>query len=67
MITIFRCYNASVDHLFSPLAYNSSTTHSGFEHVFLGEIDDGKVKGVHNWIWLYQMEKKQLIDYQVNN
>jgi len=37
---------------------------SGFEHVFLGEIDDGKVKGVHNWIWLYKMEKKGIIDYQ---
>ena len=37
----------------------------GFEHVFLGEIDDGKVKGVHNWIWLYKMEKKGNIDYQV--
>jgi len=37
---------------------------SGFEHVFLGEIDDGKVKGVHNWIWLYKMEKQGLIDYQ---
>lgn len=37
---------------------------SGFEHVFLGEIDDGKVKGSHNWIWFYQMEKKGLINYQ---
>jgi len=37
---------------------------SGFEHVFLGEIDDGKVKGVHNWIWFYKMEKRGLIDYQ---
>ena len=38
---------------------------TGFEHVFLGEIDDGKVKGSHNWIWFYQMEKKGLINYQV--
>lgn len=37
---------------------------SGFEHVFLGEIDDGKVKGSHNWIWFYEMEKKGKIDYQ---
>jgi len=37
---------------------------SGFEHVFLGEIDDGKVKGSHNWIWFYKMEKRGLIDYQ---
>ena len=21
----------------------------GFEHVFVGEIDDGHVKGLHNW------------------
>jgi len=37
---------------------------SGFEHVFLGELDDGKVKGVHNWIWFYKMEKRGLVDYQ---
>ena len=26
---------------------------SGFEHVFLGEIDERKFKGMHNWIWMY--------------
>jgi len=37
---------------------------NGFEHVFMGEVDDGEVKGMHNWIWSYQMEKKGILDYK---
>lgn len=37
---------------------------SGFEHAFLGEIDGGEVKGVHNWIWVYLKEKAGWVDYQ---
>ena len=37
---------------------------SGFEHVFLGEIRDGQVTGFHNWLHLYQQEKKGLFDYR---
>ena len=37
---------------------------SGFEHVFVGEIKDGKVSGMHNWIQLYLEEKKGTLDYK---
>jgi len=37
---------------------------SGFEHVFLGEIDDGQAKGIHNWVWIYKQEKLGNLDYQ---
>jgi len=30
---------------------------SGFEHVFLGEIDGGQTKGYHNWVSAYFDEK----------
>jgi len=30
---------------------------SGFEHVFLGEIDRGQAKGMHNWVYAYFGEK----------
>lgn len=37
---------------------------SGFEHVFVGEIKNGKVSGFHNWIYFYQQEKKGDVDYR---
>eukprot|EP00898_Chlorokybus_atmophyticus_P008560 jgi/Chlat1/8705/Chrsp88S08073 len=37
---------------------------SGFEHVFLGEQDRGEVKGCHNWIQIYLLEQKNLLDYR---
>uniref|UniRef100_A0A0K6SAD4 EndoU domain-containing protein n=2 Tax=Chromera velia CCMP2878 TaxID=1169474 RepID=A0A0K6SAD4_9ALVE len=37
---------------------------SGFEHVFVGEVKDGKVSGMHNWVQLYLEEKKGELDYR---
>jgi poly(U)-specific endoribonuclease len=36
---------------------------SGFEHVFLGEIKDGAVTGMHNWIQLFLEEKRNNFNY----
>ena len=37
---------------------------SGFEHVFVGEIKNNEVTGLHNWIRIYIEEKKNLLDYR---
>lgn len=46
--------------------YRRTTTNdsSGFEHVFLGEIKDGEVTGMHNWVQLYEEEKRRNLDYR---
>jgi len=36
---------------------------SSFEHVFVGEIRHEEVKGMHNWIRIYQEEQKGELDY----
>ena len=37
---------------------------SGFEHVFVGEIKNEKVVGLHNWIQIYHEEKRGTFDYK---
>ena len=37
---------------------------SGFEHVFIGEIKNGEVTGLHNWIRIYLEEKQKTLDYR---
>ncbi|TDH72332.1 uncharacterized protein CCR75_003429 [Bremia lactucae] len=37
---------------------------SGFEHIFVGEQKNGKICGCHNWLQVYNEERKGLIDYQ---
>ncbi|KAM4700985.1 uridylate-specific endoribonuclease D-like [Discoglossus pictus] len=36
---------------------------SGFEHVFHGEIHNGKISGFHNWVQLYLQEKAGQVNY----
>lgn len=39
---------------------------SGFEHVFCGEVRDGKISGFHNWVRFYLEERKgvSVLDYR---
>jgi poly(U)-specific endoribonuclease len=39
---------------------------SGFEHVFLGEIEEDKVVGCHNWLNIYALERKGEFNYMVS-
>lgn len=37
---------------------------SGFEHVFLAENKNSTIIGLHNWIYMYEMEKAGRVDYK---
>jgi Endoribonuclease XendoU len=37
---------------------------SGFEHVFLSEVKNEGVMGLHNWIYMYEAEKQGDLDYK---
>lgn len=37
---------------------------SGFEHVFLAENKNNTIIGLHNWIYMYEMEKAGHVDYK---
>lgn len=37
---------------------------SGFEHVFLAENKNSTVIGLHNWVYMYEMEKAGHVDYK---
>jgi len=42
---------------------DGTTDTSGFEHVFVGEIDGNKVSGYHNWVSIYLEEQLGNLDY----
>jgi len=37
---------------------------SGFEHVFLNEVKNGTIIGLHNWIYFYEEEKAGRLNYK---
>lgn len=37
---------------------------SGFEHVFLSEVKNGTVMGLHNWIYLFEIENAGDLNYK---
>lgn len=37
---------------------------SGFEHVFMSEVKEGNVIGLHNYIYMAEEEKERDVDYK---
>ncbi|KAK2155015.1 hypothetical protein LSH36_251g03121 [Paralvinella palmiformis] len=53
---------------FSPYTRTGGTMDSsGFEHVFLGEIDDNSAKGYHGWVKAYKDEQTGAFEYLGND
>lgn len=37
---------------------------SAFEHIFLSELKNGTIMGLHNWVYFYDQEKAGKVDYK---
>lgn len=37
---------------------------SGFEHVFVNEVKNGTIIGLHNWVYFHEEEKAGHLDYK---
>lgn len=37
---------------------------SAFEHIFLSEIKNNTIMGLHNWVYFYDQEKAGKVDYK---
>jgi len=37
---------------------------SAFEHIFLTEIKNGTISGLHNWVYFHEEEKAGRADYK---
>lgn len=49
---------------FDQYSRDGSRDSSGFEHVFCGEIDDGEVKGLHNFLQVFVEEARGNFNYK---
>lgn len=47
-----------------PRKKGTNSSSSGFEHVFVTELNKKKVTGTHNWIYYATAEKRGEIDYK---
>lgn len=43
---------------------NGKIGSSGFEHVFVNEVKNGTIIGLHNWVYFYDEEKSGRLDYK---
>uniref|UniRef100_A0A1A9ZEJ9 EndoU domain-containing protein n=1 Tax=Glossina pallidipes TaxID=7398 RepID=A0A1A9ZEJ9_GLOPL len=43
---------------------NGKIGSSGFEHVFVNEVKNGTIIGLHNWVYFYDEEKGGRLDYK---
>ncbi|CAJ0606151.1 unnamed protein product [Cylicocyclus nassatus] len=58
----FRYWMAQLWFLHYSRARGGADT-SGFEHVFIGEVKNHEITGMHNWISFYQLDKNETKEF----